>query len=527
MKKIIKKFIITVIVILPLLVSISYIQTRLNKIREEKQLIDTTVVENATPMIAFITVALGSFRGLAADFLWLRVNEMQMDGKYYEMYQLSTWIAQLQPRFSGSISHLAWNMAYNVSVTCSSHKDRWRWVNKGIALIRDQAIPNNPTDPVLYKELAWIYIHKIGNVMDEANLYYKNRMAIELMQVFGSADPDWKKFVEAPRTFSDLCKEINITQKEFLNILKSNDFNSLKSFVKAFRKTGKIPKITTDAFSKHNLELIEYFLRASWMRQEYKLDPETIWAINERYGKLDWRLPSSHTIYWATKGIENAGKGKDTAECSKLISIGLHDAALTGKMIMLDPNKPYTFMAIPNFDVFDAVIAEDKKSVKDISGDKNFSVGLQNFLKDIIVLSYTYGKYSIADKYYAMLEKEFPGFYGKSMEDFAMQKWKEDAKVAIVKQAYDVVSGLLYRAYYFAAAGDDDAARASVNLAQAFYNMYLKQHSDDQKRVGLPPMKEIKKYMREVFKNSMGIDADKIIIPNTKRKPKINLNENK
>jgi hypothetical protein len=126
-----------------------------------------------------------------------------------------------------------------------------------------------------------------------------------------------------------------------------------------------------------------------------------------------------------------------------------------------------------------------------------------------------------------MLEKEFPGFYGKSMEDFAMQKWKEDAKVAIVKQAYDVVSGLLYRAYYFAAAGDDDAARASVNLAQAFYNMYLKQHSDDQKRVGLPPMKEIKKYMREVFKNSMGIDADKIIIPNTKRKPKINLNENK
>jgi hypothetical protein len=40
-------------------------------------------------------------------------------------------------------------------------------------------------------------------------------------------------------------------------------------------------------------------------------------------------------------------------------------------------------------------------------------------------------------------------------------------------------------------------------------------------------MKEIKKYMREVFKNSMGIDADKIIIPNTKRKPKINLNENK
>ena len=251
MKKIIIKIIVSSIIILPILFAISYTEKRLNKIREEKKLIDTSVIDNAPPMLAFVTIALGSFRGLAADFLWLRVNRMQYENKYYEMYQLSTWIAQLQPRFSGAISHLAWNMAYNISVTCSSHKDRWRWVNKGISLIRDQAIPNNPTDPELYKELAWIYVHKVGNVMDEANLYYKTHMAMEFMKVFGESNPDWKKFIEAPRTLSDLCKEMNISEKEFLQKLKKSGFKSYKSFVIEFRKTGKIPDSIKTEFDKN------------------------------------------------------------------------------------------------------------------------------------------------------------------------------------------------------------------------------------------------------------------------------------
>ena len=122
------------------------------------------------------------------------------------MVQLARWITDLQPTFSGATAYLAWNMAYNISVTCSSFADRWRWVNEGIKLIRDQAIEYNPEDPVLYKELAWIFQHKLGNIMDDANLFYKNRLAILITNVAG-IKPDWEAMAAAPESERAFMKE--------------------------------------------------------------------------------------------------------------------------------------------------------------------------------------------------------------------------------------------------------------------------------------------------------------------------------
>ena len=107
---------------------LSGIQSRLNSIRYEKELTDTEPLENAPPMLAFTTVALGGFRGLLADYLWLRSTKMQEEGNYFEMVQLASWIVKLQPRYTPSTAFLAWNMAYNVSVTFTRFEDRWRWV---------------------------------------------------------------------------------------------------------------------------------------------------------------------------------------------------------------------------------------------------------------------------------------------------------------------------------------------------------------------------------------------------------------
>ena len=38
-------------------------------------------LDNAPPMLAFTTVALGGFRGLIANYLWLRANQMQEQGR--------------------------------------------------------------------------------------------------------------------------------------------------------------------------------------------------------------------------------------------------------------------------------------------------------------------------------------------------------------------------------------------------------------------------------------------------------------
>ena len=163
-----------------LLFGLTRIENRLEAQVAEHHLRFTGQIDNAPPLVSFTTVALGSFRGLVADLLWLRAGALQEKRNYFEMVQLARWITDLQPTFSGATAYLAWNMAYNISVTCSNHAERWRWVNEGIRLIRDQALEYNPEDPVLYKDLAWIFQHKLGNVLDDANLLYKNRLAIQI-----------------------------------------------------------------------------------------------------------------------------------------------------------------------------------------------------------------------------------------------------------------------------------------------------------------------------------------------------------
>src|SRR5215216_1477371 len=129
-----------------LLVSASFLQRRLNQQRTKLGLTRIAPLENAPPVLAFTTVALGGFRGLIANALWIRANDLQNDGKYFEMVQLADWITKLEPTFSQVWIVQAWNMAYNISVKFSDFTDRWRWVQRGIELLRDEGLKYNPKE---------------------------------------------------------------------------------------------------------------------------------------------------------------------------------------------------------------------------------------------------------------------------------------------------------------------------------------------------------------------------------------------
>ena len=101
-------------------------------------------MQNAPPLLAFTTVALGGFRGLISNFLWIRANDLQLDDKYFEAAQLADWITDLEPHFSQVWLFQAWNMAYNISVKFKDFPDRWRWVERGIELLRDDGLRYNP-----------------------------------------------------------------------------------------------------------------------------------------------------------------------------------------------------------------------------------------------------------------------------------------------------------------------------------------------------------------------------------------------
>ena len=520
------KHLITLTLIIPIIIAISFVQTKINFIKTENKLTDTTIVDNAPPIVAFVTVVLGSFRGLLADILWLRSTALQEEGKYYEMVQLASWITKLQPRFTGATAFLAWNMAYNISVTCSSHKDRWRWVNKGIELIRDEAIQYNPSDPVLYKELGWIYQHKVGNIMDDANQYYKNRMAIDLMEVFGKANADWEALAAAPKNEKELKELLKIDNKFWKDLGASDlDFQdkyySFDDIEKDFKIFGKIPLKVQKALNNDNksIFLLDNYYRAKWLKEKHKLDPAEIVKINNKYGKLDWRLPEAHAIYWATKGIEKDNTGEVNVHCERMITQSLKDAFMGGQLVIADKNDPRTFMAIPNIGIADAAIEAYRKAyVRQDS--KSFHSGMRNFLKDIVVIMYTFGKYSKAQEFYKMLKKEEPNNkkLRVSLDRFVMKEWKEDARDATVKQAMDLISGLIFKSCYMASCGETDSAIGHINLAKSIYNIYYTDHETTWDRVGLPPFDEMKKSMINVFKRNFGKKFDSAIITDYKER---------
>jgi len=84
-----------------LFVGVSFTQRELVREREALGLIGyTTELKGAPPVLILTTVALGGFRGLISNALWIRANDLQDQDKFFEMAQLADWITKLEPHFT-------------------------------------------------------------------------------------------------------------------------------------------------------------------------------------------------------------------------------------------------------------------------------------------------------------------------------------------------------------------------------------------------------------------------------------------
>jgi len=158
----------------------------INEQRRELQLNpgDIEVGDRVPPGVALAS-ALGSFRGMAVNYMWYRIEMLKRDGKFFEANSLAHWITTLQPRFPQVWSFHAWNMAYNISVTTNTPEERWDWVSQGIDLLREEGVVHNPNDMLIHKELAWIFLHKIQAFADDAHWHYKLQLAAEWHELLG------------------------------------------------------------------------------------------------------------------------------------------------------------------------------------------------------------------------------------------------------------------------------------------------------------------------------------------------------
>src|SRR5687768_320479 len=88
-------------------------------------------VEDGQPPQVAAGIAMGAFRGLFVNILWIRANDLKEDGRFHEAIDLAKAITTLQPRFPQVWVFHAWNMAYNISVSTQTPSERWQWVTAG------------------------------------------------------------------------------------------------------------------------------------------------------------------------------------------------------------------------------------------------------------------------------------------------------------------------------------------------------------------------------------------------------------
>ncbi|HTR42698.1 MAG TPA: hypothetical protein VMH87_13885 [Pseudomonadales bacterium] len=437
-----------------LLFASGQLQKSLNQDRDKLGLTYATPLQDAPPVLALFTQALGGFRGLISNFLWMRANDLQINDKYFEAAQLANWITDLEPHFAQVWVYEGWNMAYNISVKFTDFGDRWRWVENGIELLRDRGLLYNPDSTLIYRELGWFFQHKMGQNLDDANVYYKTAWAKEMTPFFGPHGTNIDNLVN-PQNAED----------------------------------------RTNAFI---------------LSTKYKINPAFAKKVNEEWGPLDWRLPEAHAIYWASVGLDQAAKHPNNVKPEDLIQLRRvvyqsmlqtfdHGAIIDNpfvKEIEMGPNVPL----IPKVnDAYEAFMKDDTNNAQHIA------VAHRNFLADAAYFQYEQNNIPEAQKWYKLLSQLYPdktlldndpNSYPRNLtlDDFAVGRVNQDFHDTSQNNTTAAIEGLLIRAYEAMALGDEDRYTGLTLLARKVYNRYQDQAGKYEKsfnRTKLPPFKDL------------------------------------
>lgn len=335
---------------------------QINEQREDLNLMISDEVYDLPADMAVSQAALGTFRGVAINFLWQRAETLKNEGKFHEAIQLGELITRLQPRFPQVWTFVSWNQAYNISVATHTPEERWTWVKSGIDILQNKGkgIDANPNSLPLYWQLGWIYFHKIGGFLDNESWYYKTQVADQWHTILGQPplerEPylEWlRPVVDAPTKQEDLppgAQRLARWLQENDHTLDASimvDFVLPTRLVPAEVPEGQSPSdvqpLGTEPIStqsdaagaqpspeaqpmmlvprlewpeeidgqavetEHVDDLLAFIQKRVITGPKVNMDPGVMYRYAERYGAIDWRSPAAHAIYWSQLGLERIG----------------------------------------------------------------------------------------------------------------------------------------------------------------------------------------------------------------------------
>jgi hypothetical protein len=308
-----------------------------------------------SPELGLLMALPGGLRVLGVNLLWIRSQNLHQAGRHYDALQMAELICKLQPYYPGVWAFQAWNMAWNISVTCQSPQQRWRWVYNGVKLLRDRAIVYNPRSLVLYKELSWIFFSKMGGMLDDQHLSYKERWAGMMQALLGAPPVDnslaktleqkTKQAIDAFRIIAQAPLD-KTPQRQGREIIQPDQLANLlgdpamahlakalarfgigvdESLLRAYNKfsmdyaascvrTGPptidspeqkaLFKLINDPSQAQARAKMLAFVRAQILWNTYRMDPSFMLELMKKYNiPLDWRHTMAHGLYWAQRGL--------------------------------------------------------------------------------------------------------------------------------------------------------------------------------------------------------------------------------
>lgn len=428
----------------------------------------TDRAEEGQPPEVSLGIAMGAFRGIFVNFLWMRANTMKEAGKFYDASQLAGAITRLQPRFSRVWVFHAWNMAYNISVTTQTPAERWAWVNAGVDLLRSKGIPANPNDMLLHKELGWIFLHKIGGFTDDANIYYKKHLAQEWTIVLGpppnkgSEDRDravairkmtafLQQFEDAPLTVADaVAREPSVatlldrlhtqvqtrpeesleqsyfmlTQYERLRAINRSMLRPVYEAEMKGPRSAAFAALVADPALQNAWATLTPYLRRRLLIEKYNMEPARMIRYTQQFGPMDWRHHGAHALYWGYKGIEGGLKrweernklDFDFINTDRIVAQAIQELFRTGEVYFdflatFDQRRDGFFQAVPNPHFVqsygDVLHDMAQRSWRDSdSWYKPLASGYENFIRDAVVFFFRRGQIAEAEHWVQVLRTE-------------------------------------------------------------------------------------------------------------------------
>ena len=166
--------------------------------------------------------AIGGFRGIAVDILWMKIDELWHHGKWFEVIPFIRAITWMQPHFLEAWELGAWHLSYNLYAYAEEMPDREKYIYQGIRLLKE-GLARNRNVYDLWFNLGWVYYNKLEHYGEGIKYFkgalryehpsYIDRLIAHAYRKMGDIEAEYREWQRCLTVFTDDNYHIKLVRK--------------------------------------------------------------------------------------------------------------------------------------------------------------------------------------------------------------------------------------------------------------------------------------------------------------------------